>query len=112
MKENNQIRIRKPCHIFFRNNLRKLWLSVAEKKLGYLQYIEKEIFTSSGFGADHRLDKLAFSVRREIEKVEALFDNTICMCTLCAKTNRNMIYTKHPLFKTKKWLCVKCAGDI
>jgi len=101
VKHKKVIEIRDPRLRKIRNNFRLLWISatqrIYDKNLGKQEALLKDRMNS------YEMDQFRKS-EKDIQRIRALVDRSICKCPVCRKSDRDMIF--NPI--TKVWFCVHC----
>ncbi len=104
MKDKKKIELRTDFLRKVRNNLRLLWISVANVRRGVNQneqtYLLKYLKSGWKPHEDSRYKKLV----EENYEIDRVLRNSICMCPSCRRTDQDMIYVR----KHNSWFCTDC----
>ena len=111
MKHKKAIKIKDPKLQKIRNNLRSILIKFALDKESRLR---KELTSlwrdESGNPTPQEYYEVSLGASRrpvrEMGEIKKILDRSICMCPVCGRSNRDMIF--NPV--TKVWFCVHCYG--
>ncbi len=87
-----------------RNNLRALWLAVAEEREFKLLEERKKVLLCHRGGVEVYLASLL----GEINKIRKIVKSSICMCGWCHSSQKNMKFN----ISRNQWFCIECYNNI
>jgi len=110
MRDKRIIRIRNPTLRQFRNNLRKLWLSLILNRNYQMKIKQEDLVNHSGGPFFRTKDHVEQYMNLKYSMVEAkrMGNYSICICPICFSHEEDMIWDSF----SETWYCVLCHYKI
>ncbi len=99
MKGQRTVKVKHPTLRALRNNLRLAIISAVKDKYNLISEEWRSLVDPTGMQRE-----IAHNLHDERSSLIQALERSICICPVCNKTDRDMIY--FPLFKS--WVCINC----
>lgn len=111
MRDRQIVRVKSPKLRTFRNNMRRMWLSLILNQDHKMRFIQETLIDHSGKGPlfktkDHV--KKYMGLKYSMVEAKRMGNYSICLCPICMSHEEDMIWDAY----SETWYCESCYNHL